>query len=194
MSSAVALEILRDNSAYFEGHFKLASGLHSDRYIQCARALQHPGPASELGAMLADKAREAVNGKIDVVVGPAMGGIIVAHELGRALGVRAVFMERVKGEFTLRRGFEIGENENVLLCEDVVTTGGSVRKVQNILEKTGRNVLAIAAIADRSGGDARFTVPFVPLVNLEIAAWKPEECPLCQNNVELTVPGSGGLS
>ncbi len=189
-----ALSLLTSRSAYLKGHFLLTSGLHSDSYVQCALALQYPDTAEQLCAALAAKISQQLQGvKFDAVIGPAMGGLIVAQELGRALGCRAMFMERVDGTFALRRGFSVAPGENLLLCEDVVTTGGSVREVADILVAAGMNVGAIASIVDRSGGKATFSVPFVPLISLSIPTWKPEDCPLCAQGLAAVKPGSRGL-
>jgi orotate phosphoribosyltransferase len=192
--SADHLQLLTNRSAYLKGHFLLTSGLHSDSYVQCALALQYPDTAEQLCSALAAQIAEQLPGmKFDAVIGPAMGGIIVAQELGRALGCRAMFMERVDGVFALRRGFAVTPGESLLLCEDVVTTGGSVREVADILIASGMKVTAIASIVDRSGGKAAFSVPFVPLVRLNIPTWKPEDCPLCKGGTPAVKPGSRGL-
>jgi len=181
------LELFRKTGAILEGHFLLSSGLHSPKYVQCARLLQHPALAERVCRALA--ARAAALGPIDVVVGPALGGVIVAHELARALGVRGMFAEREAGKMTLRRGFEIVPSERVLVAEDVVTTGRSSLEVAELVTALGGTVVGAACLVDRRlGGELPFSL--VSLVKLAIEAFPPEECPLCRQGLPYTKPGS----
>lgn len=185
-------ELLRATGALWEGHFLLSSGLHSSRYIQCARLLQYPWHAETVGRALAAKVRGF---SVDVVVGPALGGILVAHELGRALGVRALFAEREGGKLALRRGFSIAPGERVLLAEDVVTTGGSTLETAEVVASFGGTVVAAACIVDRRGPGAKdLPFPLFSLLRLELETYPPEECPLCQAGIPLEKPGSRVLS
>jgi len=185
------LSIFRQTGALLEGHFRLTSGLHSAQYFQCARVLQHPEHTAELCGDLAGEFRDA---RIDVVIAPALGGIVVGQEVGRQLNVRTMFTERKDGVMQLRRGFEIRAGERVLVCEDVVTTGGSVQEVIEIVKSAEGIVAGVGFIVDRSGGTVRF--PLGPggkqhaLLKLEVVAYKPESCPLCKENVPLYQPGS----
>ncbi len=181
-------ELLRATGALWEGHFLLSSGLHSSRYIQCARLLQYPWHAEAVGRALAEKVRDL---GVDVVVGPALGGILVAHELGRALGVRALFAEREGGKLALRRGFFIEQGERVLLAEDVVTTGGSTLETAEVVAACGGTVVAAACIVDRRGPEAKnLPFPLFSLLRLELETYPAEGCPLCQAGVPLEKPGS----
>jgi orotate phosphoribosyltransferase len=185
-------ELLWATGALWEGHFLLSSGLHSSRYIQCARLLQYPWHAETVGRALAEKVRDL---SVDVVVGPALGGILVAHELGRALGVRALFAEREGGKLALRRGFFIAPGERVLLAEDVVTTGGSTLETAEVVASFGGTVVAAACIVDRRGPGAKdLPFPLFALLRLELETYPPEECPLCQAGIPLEKPGSRVLS
>jgi len=171
------------------GHFKLSSGRHSDTYLQCALVLQHPGIAERLGHELGAR----LSGyEPTVVVGPAMGGVVIAHETARFLGVRCVFTERVDGEMTLRRGFSIQPSERVVVVEDVVTTGRSPREVMDLMHSNGSSVVAVGAIVDRSSG-AAFGVPFEALTTIEAGTWDPDDCPLCASGDEPVAPGSRHL-
>jgi orotate phosphoribosyltransferase len=173
--------------AILDGHFLLSSGLHSNRYVQCALVLQHPDVATFLGAELATFFADI---PIDLVVGPALGGVLVAQEVARALGVRALFTERERGRMTLRRGFTIEPGERVLVVEDVVTTGGSTREVIDVVTAAGGKVVGVGALIDRHTGNIDFKVPFHALLRLEIAAYIPDSCPLCQSGSPLVKPGS----
>ncbi|SDB97153.1 orotate phosphoribosyltransferase [Melghirimyces thermohalophilus] len=170
-----------------EGHFILSSGRHSRRYMQCAQLLQHPGEAEGAGTAIADQFRGE---RVNAVIGPALGGVIIAHETARALGVRCLFAERKEGEMRLRRGFTIQPGEPVLLVEDVVTTGGSVGEVADLVENLGGRVVGIGAIVDRSGGEADFSVPFRSLIEQTIDSYDPADCPLCAQGVPVEKPGS----
>ncbi len=187
LSAKQVLDIFEEKGALLSGHFQLTSGLHSGQYLQCALVLQHPETAERLGAALAAKFSHQ---KIDCVVGPAIGGIVIAQEVGRALGVRSMFSEREDGAMKLRRGFSVSEGERVLVVEDVTTTGGSVREVVSFLEQAKAFIVGIGAIIDRSSGNAQFNVRFEPLARLEAATYTPESCPLCRTGVPLSKPGS----
>ena len=169
------------------GHFRLTSGLHSSTYLQSALVLQHPEDARRLGAALAARFPGA---DVSAVVAPALGGILVAHEVARALGVRGLFTEREEGRMTLRRGFTLGAKERVLVVEDVITTGGSTREVVGCVEGAGGEVVAVGALVDRSGGQARFAQRFEALLHLGVPNYKPEDCPMCRDGLPLVKPGS----
>ena len=187
MDEREILEVFRKHSALLEGHFILSSGLHSDCYIQCALVLQHPALAERLGHELA--ARLGSTGA-SAVVAPAIGGILVAHEVARALGVRALFTERQDGRMTLRRGFSLSLSEPTLVVEDVITTGGSTRETIAAVEETGGKVVAAGALVDRSGGEADLGFPKAALLTLTVQNYDPAHCPLCQAGVPAVKPGS----
>jgi orotate phosphoribosyltransferase len=170
-----------------EGHFLLSSGRHSGQYMQCAQLLQYPAEAERAGHALAQLFADQ---PVDTVVGPALGGVIIAHETARALGVRCLFAERKEGRMSLRRGFTVQPGERVLAIEDVVTTGGSVREVVDLLESMGTEVVGVGAIVDRSGGTASFRQPFRSLMSHTIESYPPEECPYCREGVPVVKPGS----
>jgi orotate phosphoribosyltransferase len=180
------MQIFRETGAYLKGHFRLTSGLHSNEYLQCALVLQHPAIAERFGRELAAQLPAC-----DVVVSPAIGGLIIGHEVARAKGVRFLFTERDgAGKMTLRRGFSVKPGETALVIEDVVTTGGSTREVIEVLRSSGARVLAAASVIDRSGGRANLGVPRVALATLDVVAYEPEDCPLCKQNVPVEKPGS----
>ena len=182
------LEVFREAGALLEGHFLLSSGLHSPKYLQCALVLQDPARAERLCSRLA---RAFADERVETVVGPAMGGILVAYELARALGARAIFAEREEGRMRLRRGFRIEPGQRVLLAEDVVTTGGSLREVLALVREAGAEVVGVAALVDRtSGRDPGFGMPLTALVQLDVPTHVPEECPLCREGVPVVKPGS----
>ena len=181
------LQIFRDHSALLEGHFILSSGLHSDRYIQCALVLQHPGVAEQLCSELAAKLAHL---RPSVIAAPALGGVIVAHEVARALGVRALFTERQEGAMTLRRGFTIASGERVCVVEDVVTTGGSTRETMRCVEEAGGRVVGAGALIDRSGGTIDLSVPKASLASLAAHNYDPADCPLCKSSIPAVKPGS----
>jgi orotate phosphoribosyltransferase len=190
MSSMVLFE---DTGAYLHGHFRLTSGLHSGEYLQCAKVLAHPEYAERLGRALSEKIRTLTGeATIDVVVAPAMGGVIIGHEVARALGARSLFTERdaATNSMTLRRGFEVTAGERAVVIEDVITTGGSTKEVVDAIVAAGAQVLAAGSIVDRSGGRADVGVPRVALETLETVAYPPEECPLCREGMPLVKPGS----
>ena len=181
------LEIFRKHSAVLEGHFILSSGLHSNRYIQCALVLQHPRVAEQLCSELAAKLQHL---GAKVVAAPALGGVIVSHEVARALGVRALFTERQEGAMTLRRGFSLEPGEPTLVVEDVVTTGGSTRETMTAVEQAGGRVVGVGSLIDRSGGKVDLGVPRAALVTLEVKNYDPADCPLCKSGTPAVKPGS----
>ena len=190
MTDEQAIELLSGAGALLDGHFSLSSGLHSARYLQCAVALQHPPLAEQLARALAERCRQARPGAIDLVVSPALGGLIIGHELGRALGTRACFTERVDGVMHLRRGFVVEPDSGVLVVEDVVTTGKSTLETVDVVRAHGGEAVAVACIANRSGRETVGDLPLVSLVRLDIAAHDPEACPQCRAGVPLQKPGS----
>lgn len=184
-----ALLMFKDSQALLEGHFRLTSGRHSNQYMQCARVLQYPVYASRLGAELARRFREA---EVQVVIGPAMGGIVLAQEVARALGgqVRSLFAERENGVMSLRRGFSLEPGVRVLVVEDVITTGGSVQEVIELVKDLGGEVVGVGVLVDRSGGQVSFAVPKEAVLTMEIVSYPPEACPLCDQGLPLVKPGS----
>jgi orotate phosphoribosyltransferase len=187
MTESEVLQIFRENSALLEGHFILSSGLHSDRYIQCALVLQYPSIAEQLGSELAAKLQHL---GASVVAAPALGGVIVAHEVARALGVRALFTERQMGAMSLRRGFSFSPGEPALVIEDVITTGGSTRETIACVKEGGGSVVGVGALIDRSGGSADLDVPKATLVALAVQNFDPADCPLCRSGIPAVKPGS----
>jgi orotate phosphoribosyltransferase len=187
MNQTTVLDLFRASGALLEGHFRLTSGLHSSGYLQCALVLQHPSHAEALGRALA-----AALGDLEAtaVMSPALGGLIIGHEVGRALGVRAVFAERQDGVLTLRRGFSLSRADRVVVIEDVVTTGGSTRETIDVARRAGAAVVAAGAIVDRRGGASTLDVPFRALAVLSLPTYQPAECPLCAQGVAITKPGS----
>lgn len=183
-----ATEIFVASGALMEGHFKLTSGRHSNRYMQCALVLQYPEYTEQLAKHIAEKFADA---RIELVVGPAMGGIIVAYEVARQLKVPAIFCERENGKMALRRGFKIFPGQNVLVVEDVITTGGSVVEVMDIVREAGANVAGVGVLVDRSGGKVDLGVRTEAVLSMEIESWTPEDCPLCKAGMgEPVKPGS----
>ena len=187
------LDIFNRTGAYLRGHFRLTSGLHSPEYLQCALVLQNPSDAETLGKYLAERMVALAPGaRPQVVVAPAMGGLIIGHEVARALGVRFIFTERdpATRAMVLRRGFRIQPGENAVVVEDVVTTGGSSKEVVDLLRAAGANVTAAGSIIDRSGGNADIGVPRVALATLKVTACNEAECPMCREGVPVMKPGS----
>ena len=182
--------LLLKNEALLEGHFTLSSGRHSNRYLQCARALQHPGVAAQLGVALAQLCHDDLVQAPEVVVSPALGGLIIGHEVARALGVRACFTERVEGVMELRRGFGLTLGERVLLVEDVITTGLSSHETLKVIRQHGGHPVATACIANRLGAAQLDKLPLLALLTLEAPAWAPHECPSCAAGEPVTRPGS----
>src|SRR6185369_15317417 len=179
------LDLYRRSGALLDGHFRLTSGLHSSGYLQCALVLQHPVEAEACGAAIAVRVRTL---SPNVVLSPALGGIVIGQEVGRALGVRAIFAERQDGKLTLRRGFAIAPGEKVLVVEDVVTTGGSTQETIDVARAVGATVVAAAAIIDRSGGNQRIDVPFHALATITLPTYEPERCPLCAEGKPVVKP------
>ena len=185
MSNVNAIEVLKDCQAFLEGHFLLSSGRHSSAYCQMAYLQQYPDRCAEVMKAVADKVKEM---DVDVIVGPAMGGIVYAYELGRQLGKRAIFTERENNVMTLRRGFEIQKGEKVLITEDVVTTGKSSMETAKVIEELGGEVVGIACIVDRRVNE--IFCPVYSAMQLEIATYEADECPLCKAGIPLVKPGS----
>jgi orotate phosphoribosyltransferase len=189
-SASKYLQTFIDAGALLEGHFLLTSGLHSPRYLQCALVLQDPALAGRLCKDLAGKLKDL---KVETVIGPALGGIVVAYELARALGVRGIFAERQDGQMTLRRGFQIRPGERLLLAEDVVTTGGSLKEVMAIVREAGGTVVGVASLVNRCGArDPAFGVPFVSLLEIGVPTYEAAACPLCKQGQPVVKPGSRG--
>lgn len=182
--------LLLESKALLEGHFELSSGRHSERYLQCARALQHPAIAERLGAELARLCRTELTETPEVVVSPALGGLIIGHEVGRALGLRACFTERVAGTVELRRGFELAPGERVLLVEDVVTTGLSSRETLQVIRQHGGHPIGAACVANRRGAAQIDELPLLALLMLDAPTWEPNECPSCAAGSTVIKPGS----
>jgi orotate phosphoribosyltransferase len=181
------LDLFRRVGALLEGHFRLTSGLHSPKYLQCALVLQHPAEAERLGALLAERVRDL---GVQVVLSPALGGIVIGQEVGRALGVRAIFAERQEGQLTLRRGFSLTPGERVFVVEDVVTTGGSTRETIDVARAAGGVVVAAGSIIDRSGGNQALDVPYHALATIDVPTYQPDSCPLCAAGSPVVKPGS----
>ncbi|HKE03008.1 MAG TPA: orotate phosphoribosyltransferase [Blastocatellia bacterium] len=195
MTREDVLKIFEENEALLKGHFMLTSGLHSDCYLQSALTLQHPAVAEKLCSELAAKVKADPNiGRIDLVIAPALGGVIVAHEVARALGVRALFTERQENAMTLRRGFQIRPGERCLVVEDVITTGGSTREVMEVVGRHGGVTVGVGSLIDRSlnarGEAINLDVPRHALAALEVPTYKPEECPMCREGSIAIKPGS----
>lgn len=187
MSHVDVLERFRRLGALLDGHFRLTSGLHSPAYLQCALVLQHPAEAQRLGQELAARISEA---RPTVVLSPALGGLIIGHEVARALGVRAIFAERADGALTLRRGFDLSPADRVLVVEDVVTTGGSTRETMDVAKALGASVVGAAAVINRSGKENPVDVPFAALASIAPPTYPPESCPLCAEGIPVVKPGS----
>jgi len=191
MTRDEVLDLFRRSGALLEGHFRLTSGLHSSGYLQCALVLSHPEWAATLGSALADRFR---NVRATVVLSPALGGVIIGHEVARALGVRALFAERQDGMLTLRRGFTLSERDRVLVVEDVMTTGGSTRETMDVARAAGAHVVGAASIVNRSGAPMKFEsyvdVTVESLLDYSLPTYEPQECPLCAQGLPVVKPGS----
>jgi orotate phosphoribosyltransferase len=187
MTADDVLDLFRKSGALLEGHFKLSSGLHSDRYLQSALVLQHPAYAEQLGRAIA-----ACVGDLqpNIVLSPALGGIVIGQEVGRALNVRAIFAERTNGRLTLRRGFTMSPADRTVVVEDVITTGGSTRETIDVATSAGARVVAAASIIDRGTQTNRLDVPFFSLIKLQVPVYDPESCPLCAKGEPVVKPGS----
>ncbi|GIV19609.1 MAG: orotate phosphoribosyltransferase [Armatimonadota bacterium] len=187
LSPETILHIFRECGAVLHGHFRLSSGKHSDTYFEKFQVLQHPHYVQQLCGELAKRFREE---QIDVVVGPTTGGVIIAYEVARQLGTRAVYAEREGDKRVLRRGFTLREGERVLVVDDILTTGGSVREVLQMLEPYRVQLVGVGILVDRTGGQVDLGVRTETLLQLRVEAWQPEECPLCQRSEPITEPGS----
>jgi orotate phosphoribosyltransferase len=190
MTDDEILAEFRAADALLEGHFILSSGLRSPRYLQCARVLMDPSRASRLAEALAAKIPDQVRERVDIVISPAMGGVIIGHEMGRALGRPAMFLERPQGTFELRRGFGIGRGQRALMVEDVVTTGLSSREAIEAVRAAGGEVVAEAALVDRSGGKADLGVPFFPLIRIDVPTYEADAVPPELAAIPAVKPGS----
>lgn len=185
------IEILTKSEALLQGHFLLTSGKHSNAYVQCAKVLRYPGYAEEILASVIEKMQDL---NIDLIVGPAMGGVIVAYELGRQMGKEAIFTERVGNEMKLRRGFEIAEGAKVLIAEDVITTGKSTLEVKNIIESMKGNVVGIACMVDRRSNGFEIDLPVFSAIKLQIDTFEAKDCPICrEGKLDLIKPGSRNI-
>jgi orotate phosphoribosyltransferase len=189
MNSAEVHGLFEDHGALRRGHYHLSSGLHSDTYAQCALVLQWPGIAERLGHELGSRFGSL---RPTVVLGPAMGGIVIGHEVARYLGVRSIFSERVEGRMALRRGFGLESSDRVVVCEDVITTGRSPAEATELVAEAGATLIGVGTIIDRSSG-VSFGVHVESLLRLDAAVWEPGDCPLCASGEELTSPGSRRL-
>ncbi len=190
MTEEDVLKEFRDADALLEGHFILSSGLRSPRYLQCARLLMDPARAERIAWALAAKLPESIRSSIDIVISPAMGGVIIGHEMGRALGRPAVFVERPEGRFELRRGFRIDRGAKVLMVEDVVTTGLSSREAIKAIEEAGGEVVAAASIVDRSGGNVNLGVPYTSLIRIDVPTYEADALPPELAAIPAIKPGS----
>ncbi len=190
MTETEILGEFRASDALLEGHFILSSGRHSAQYLQCARVLMDPARGARLAEALVAKIPADIRNAIDIVVSPAMGGVIVGHEMGRALGTEAIFLERPEGTFELRRGFHLEAGQKVLMMEDVVTTGLSSREAIKAIGQAGGDVIAAGALVDRSNGSATFDVPFFPLIALEVPSYTDDNVPAALAAIPTTKPGS----
>lgn len=187
MSTPALLEIFRSSGALLEGHFKLTSGLHSNTYFQCAKVLQYPEHLTEICRNIASFFSGL---KADTVISPAVGGIVVGTEVGRQLGVKTIFAERKNGEMALRRGFSVSPGDKVLVVEDVITTGGSVAEVIGVVTKAGAEIVGVGSVVDRSNGTVTLAEKQFSLLTLEVKNYEPHNCPLCDQNVPIDIPGS----
>jgi len=187
LTESEILEIFKKTESLFEGHFLLTSGRHSDKYFQCAKVLQYPKYIEQLCSIIANHFKDC---EIDAVISPAIGGLVVGQEVARQLNKKFIFAERESENLTLRRGFSINEGEKVLVCEDVVTTGGSVFEVIDIVKNNNAKVTGVGFIVDRSNGKVDFGFPQISTLKIEVVSYLPDECPLCQQGLEMIKPGS----
>ena len=187
MKEAKAIELFKKSGALLNGHFELTSGLHSPQYFQCAKVLQYPSYSEKFAQAII---KHFKNDHIDCVISPAVGGIIFGYEVARQLDCRNIFTERVNNVMTLRRGLEINNDERVLVIEDVITTGGSVREVIDLAESAGAVIVGVGTIVDRSGGKKLFDTPYYSVFNMDVITYQPEECPMCAEGSRAIKPGS----
>ena len=180
-------QIFKENGALLSGHFLLSSGLHSDAYLEKFRIFERPAIHSRI---ISEILGHFAGKKIDTVLGPALGGVIMASEAGRQLSVRAVYAEKENGRLILRRGFSLSEGERVLILDDIVTTGGSLVETIEIAKNADTEIIGIGVLADRSGGKTDFGLPYIALMNLDLPVYSPDNCPMCNANVPITKPGS----
>ena len=190
MTREEIIAVFKERKVMLEGHFLLTSGRHSDKYMQCAKLFQYPDVSEMICRQLAEQFSDM---DIDLVVGPAVGGIIMAYEMSRQLGVKNIFAERENGKMTLRRGFEVPKGAKILVTEDVVTTGGSVKEVIELLDGMGAQVMAVGSVVDRSAGKVDFGVPFRAVLSMEVKSYEADECPICKTGAQLVKPGSRKL-
>ncbi|MBN1479547.1 orotate phosphoribosyltransferase [candidate division KSB1 bacterium] len=191
MTKDKALEIFESTGALLNGHFELSSGLHSPQYFQCARVLQYPKYAELFCKEIVKNVKDE---RIDCVISPAIGGVIVGQECARLLGCRAIYAERESGVMTLRRGFDIKHDERVFVVEDVVTTGGSVKEVLQLVKGVGAEVVGVGYIVDRSNGKRLFEEPSYAVFQMDVVTYKPEKCPFCKENARAVKPGSRNIN
>ncbi|MEZ5306262.1 MAG: orotate phosphoribosyltransferase [Pyrinomonadaceae bacterium] len=198
MNQESILTHFRETDALLEGHFELSSGLHSPKYLQCAKALQYPADAANYGraigeALISHLSDSGISPEtVTTVAAPAIGGLVIGYEVASALNLRFIWTERKSGEMLLRRGFDVPRNEKIIVVEDVITTGGSVRECVSVLESLGAECVAGVSIIDRSNGVADIGVPRIALVNLDVPSYKKEDCPLCASGIAVDKPGSRG--
>jgi orotate phosphoribosyltransferase len=183
-------KILEKTNVLLEGHFLLTSGKHSGKYMQCAKIFEYPDQSEIICSQLVQKIKNSIKTRIDVVIGPAIGAILLSYEIARQLGIRSVFGERKNGKMVLGRSFSIKSNENVLIVEDVITTGGSVKEIIEILKKNQANILGIGMIIDRQNKKNNFEIPFESVLKVKIKTFDKDECPFCKENIPLIKPGS----
>lgn len=186
MTQQDVISILKETGGMLEGHFLLTSGRHSDRYMQCARLFEYPQHSQSICSYIASKVKD----KVDVVIGPALGGVIISYEMGRQLGARNLFAEREDDCMKLRRGFSIPSGSRVLVVEDVITTGGTVREVIDLVRDLGAEVVGVAVVVDRSNGKIDFGVPLYSALTMEVISYEAADCPLCKTVMPLVKPGS----
>jgi orotate phosphoribosyltransferase len=186
----MVIDILKEVGALLEGHFLLSSGRHSDRYCQCARLLQYPDKAAKVLSVVADKLKDV---DFDMIVGPAMGGVVVSYELARQTGKPGIFAERQDGSMTIRRGFEISKGQKVIISEDVITTGKSFLEVAEIIKQSGGEVVGICCIVDRRAEGVEIPYPLYSAVKLDIKSYEKEVCPMCKEGIPYIKPGSRNI-
>ena len=192
LSYEESLKILKETDALLEGHFILSSGLHSDKYIQCAKLLSKPEKAKDLCSSLAEKIKKKYT-EIDLILSPAIGGIVIGYEIGRVLNIETIFAERIKGDFNLRRGFQIKKRQKVLIVEDVITTGKSSLECSNLVKKAGAEIIGYACVIDRSNGKSKIDKTIVSQVEIQIPTYNKENLPKHLENIKVVKPGSRNL-